>query len=158
MKTKKSPPCAKPRTSKKKTAKSRKGVGGRPTKMTPETVKKLEDAFIDGLTDAEACLLAEITPATLYNYCNEHPEFFEKKELLKATPALNAKRTISLAVKSDHNMALKYLERHPQTREEWSPPTNRIKADITVHDPAERIRRAEERLKKKLEEDAGAGS
>ncbi|WP_230334267.1 hypothetical protein [Streptococcus suis] len=35
-----------------------KNKGGRPTKMTQGTVKKLEEAFLRGLSDEEACLYA----------------------------------------------------------------------------------------------------
>jgi hypothetical protein len=40
---------------------------GRPTKMTPDTVKKLEEAFLLGCSDIEACLVADISKQTLYN-------------------------------------------------------------------------------------------
>ena len=51
---------------------------GRPTVMTKEVLSKLEMLFAHGLTDREACLIADINPATLYNYCNENPEFSDK--------------------------------------------------------------------------------
>lgn len=35
-----------------------KNKGGRPTKMTQGTVKRLEEAFLRGLSDEEACLYA----------------------------------------------------------------------------------------------------
>ena len=73
-----------------------KNKGGRPTKMKPETVNKLEDAFRWGCTDAEACLHADITKQTLYNYCEKNEEFFDRKELLKDQPILKAKEIQSL--------------------------------------------------------------
>ena len=39
-----------------------------------------------GCTDDEACLHAEITPATLYNYQNANPEFLEQQEYWKNNP------------------------------------------------------------------------
>lgn len=44
---------------------------GRPTKMTQGTVKKLEEAFLRGLSDEEACLYADISKPTLYDYCDK---------------------------------------------------------------------------------------
>lgn len=67
---------------------------GRPTKMTPETLKILEDAFSVGATDKEASFLANISTTTLYNYCKEYPEFLERKEALKDMPKYKAKKNI----------------------------------------------------------------
>lgn len=71
-----------------------KNKGGRPTKMTPETLEKLELAFWNSFTDEEACLHAEIDPKTLYRYCNENPAFASKKEILKKKPNLKAKMNL----------------------------------------------------------------
>lgn len=68
-----------------------KSKAGRPTKMTPETVEKLEAAFRWGCTDAEACLHADITKKTLYSYCDKNEGFLHRKELLKDNPILMAK-------------------------------------------------------------------
>lgn len=55
----------------------------RPRKITKETVQKLEEGFLMGLSDREACIYADIAVSTLYNYCKKHKEFSERKELLK---------------------------------------------------------------------------
>ncbi len=67
---------------------------GRPTVMTQEVIGKLDEAFAMGCTDKEACLYAGIHPSSLYDYQNEHPEFSERKETLKESPFLLARRTI----------------------------------------------------------------
>lgn len=67
---------------------------GRPTVMTPEKVKELEDAFTWGCTDLEACCYANISKQTLYNYIELHPEFLDRKETLKNQPTMKAKRII----------------------------------------------------------------
>ena len=66
-------------------------AGGRPTKMTPERVQKLEQAFLMGCTDVEACLFADISKQTLYNYQEQTPEFIDRKESLKSNPVMKAK-------------------------------------------------------------------
>ncbi|WP_235480712.1 hypothetical protein [Streptococcus suis] len=68
-----------------------KNKGGRPTKMTQGTVKKLEEAFLRGLSDEEACLYANISKPTLYDYCKKNPQFSDRKELLKQ----RLKKTVS---------------------------------------------------------------
>lgn len=70
------------------------GTAGRPTVMTPETINKLEHVFMLGGSDKEACLYAEISTQTLYDYQNLHPEFVGRKEMLKETPFLKARQTI----------------------------------------------------------------
>lgn len=87
-----------------------KHAGGRPTDMTPETINKLESVFAIGGTDKEACSYADISHQTLYNYQHDHPEFVERKEMLKEKPFIKARQTI---VKSLDNAgdAQWYMER-----------------------------------------------
>lgn len=73
---------------------SKKNQGGRPPIIDKDVLSKLEDAFMYAYTDKEACLFAGISPATLYRYEELHPEFRERKQLLKLTPNLRFKKTI----------------------------------------------------------------
>jgi hypothetical protein len=59
--------------------------------MTETTIQKLEQAFLMGCTDQEACLYADIVPSTLYNYTSVNPEFLERKETLKQNPVMKAR-------------------------------------------------------------------
>lgn len=89
-----------------------KDKGGRPSVMTKDTLQKLESAFLFGFSDREACLYAEIAPATLYKYCKENTGFSERKELLKEQPKMRAKIKVVQAIeKGDTKMARWYLER-----------------------------------------------
>lgn len=102
-------------------------VAGRPTKMTPETIYKLEQAFSMGCSDLEACLHANIGKTTLYNYQQENPEFVERKEQLKEKLVLKARSVIAESLNNkDENTAKWYLER--KKKNEFS---NRIEQDIT---------------------------
>lgn len=83
----------------------------RPTVMTPEVIAKLEEAFAWGCTDREACLWAEIAEETLYNYQKKYPEFLKRKESLKDTPILLARKSVVSGLSKDRDLALKYLER-----------------------------------------------
>ncbi len=62
---------------------------GKYTKLTTETVNKLEEVFaLDG-TIEEACLFADISRTTYYNWIKDNPEMEERFEFLKngMTPA-----------------------------------------------------------------------
>jgi hypothetical protein len=101
----------------------KKSNAGRPTVMTPETLAKLEDAFAYGLTDQEACFVANISKDALYDYCNKHPEFSDRKEALKQSPTIRAKRTVVKAIDGgDKETAKWYLER--KNKDEFSTKTN----------------------------------
>lgn len=67
---------------------------GRPSKMTEETVKKLEEAFALDTSDEKACFYAGISRQTLNTYQNQHPEFLDRKHELKARPVLKAKANL----------------------------------------------------------------
>ena len=62
--------------------------------MTPEVLQKLEDAFANSFSDKEACLYAGISPATLYNFQEKYPAFLERKELIRLTPNMAAKKEL----------------------------------------------------------------
>lgn len=76
------------------------GLAGRPKAIDEEVLTKLEYAFSIGCTDEEAALFADINVRTLYRYCQENPEFSDRKETLKQSPVLKARDTIA---KNLHN-------------------------------------------------------
>jgi hypothetical protein len=102
---------------------------GRPTVMTDAMIGKLEMLFAKGLSDREACLIADITPSTLYDYCNKNPEFTERKELLKEKVKIQAKLNIAEAIENkDVDNSKWYLER--KAKDEFSV-KQMIEADVT---------------------------
>ena len=82
----------------------------RPTVVTPYVLRKVEEAFAIGCTDLEACVYADISKTTLYDYQLANPGFAERKEELKEKPVLKARSTIVKAL-SDPSYAFKYMER-----------------------------------------------
>lgn len=72
---------------------------GRPPKIDKDCLQKLEDAFAFCYTDKEACLYAGISPTALYNYQLKHPEFVERKEALRLSPNLMAKKVLVEGIK-----------------------------------------------------------
>lgn len=93
--------------------------GGRPESITPEVLAKLESGFMNGFTDCEACLFADINPSTLYRYIDSHPEFSKRKEQLKKSPLIKAKLNINKALQDkDKDISKWYLER--KAKDEFS--------------------------------------
>lgn len=83
---------------------------GRPTVMTPDTLAKLEDAFMNSFTDRMACLYAGIDEATLYRYCETNPKFRERKEILKDTPNLTAQSELVKGIAGNVSQARWWAE------------------------------------------------
>ena len=86
---------------------------GRPTVMTPEVVNKLEQGFAMGFSDEEACLYANISKQTLYDYCKKTEGYTDRKEELKNHPKLLAKVNLYNALKENKKIedSKWYLER-----------------------------------------------
>ena len=86
---------------------------GRPTIMTPETIQKLEAAFAGAKTDQQACIIANISMATLHNFQNANPEFIERKKLLRQTVGIYAINNMIDEIKTKKNVAVSqwWLER-----------------------------------------------
>lgn len=102
----------------KKTTGSKNKVG-RPTVMTPEKVRKLEQGFLMGLSDRKCCAFADVSTTALYEYCNKHPKFAERKEQLKDSPTIQAQINVVTAINNgDEDMSKWYLER--KARDEFS--------------------------------------
>lgn len=113
---------------------------GRPSVMTEEVIVKLEEAFMKGLTDKEACLYSEIAPSTLYKYCQENPYFAERKEILKDNVRMQAKLNVAGAInEGDKPLSQWYLERKAKdefsTRSELTGPDGK---DLFQPSPEER--------------------
>lgn len=91
---------------------AKKSLVGRPKVIDKDVLNKLETSYSMGCTDSEACLFANISKQTLYNYQNKHPEFVERKEMLKQKLVLKARSVVAEALNNkDENTAKWYLER-----------------------------------------------
>lgn len=85
---------------------------GRPSIMTPETVAKLEQAFANAFTDEQACIFADISKNTLYDYIKQNPSFSHRKEQLKKRVDIKAKTKVIEAINiGDMATAKWWLER-----------------------------------------------
>jgi hypothetical protein len=116
-------------TSKPKAIKNKKEYStGRPTVMTDDVIRQLEEAFAMGCTDLEACFFANISKSVFYDYLKNHPEFSDRKDELKEKPVLMARKNILDALAgNDKDISKWYLER--KRKDEFSP-----KSELDVKD------------------------
>lgn len=98
-------------------AKAQPGAG-RPPLIDKEALKKLNYAFMMGLSDIQACAMLDISPQTLYNYQKKHPEYVERKSVFKEMPVAKAKAAVFKGL-DDFDRAFRYLER--KCRAEFGP-------------------------------------
>ena len=90
---------------------------GRPSKLTPEILETLREAFTFGCSDREALLYVQdkhdlyIAESTLYDYQNREPEFLEQKRRLKERPTMKARSEVVKGLENNPEFSLKYLER-----------------------------------------------
>jgi hypothetical protein len=85
--------------------------GGRPTVITDKVLTELKTAFHMDCTDAEACLFADISEKTLYNYQRKNPEFLQLKQGWKSKPIFEARKTVCEYLEKDAHFALRYLSK-----------------------------------------------
>lgn len=81
------------------------------SKLTGEVVGKLKQAFAIDATVEEACFYAGINKTTYYDWQKKYPKLANELEQLRHTPVLTARQTVINAIKTNPEMALKYLER-----------------------------------------------
>lgn len=88
--------------------KSRKGIGGRPTKKDDGTVKKLENAFMFDYNITQACIKAGISTKTYYEWLKKDTEFRNKMEAARQWLNMTAKDGHVKAVKRGDQKAIQF--------------------------------------------------
>lgn len=127
---------------------------GRPTVMTESVLDKLELLFSLGATDEIACKIANINPATMYNYQQEHPEFVERKEMLKNMPTWQAKaNVVEKIMAGDIQQSTWWLER--KAKDEFSTRSEHFNANLDVNKLSEED---QERIKQVINENTQPSS
>lgn len=85
---------------------------GRPTLFTEELLKKIEDAFSQGLSVSDVCILADVSLTSFYNYCEKVEGFLEKCKKLQQKPAIKSIININKSLNSgDISTSKWYLEK-----------------------------------------------
>jgi hypothetical protein len=91
---------------------SKKKKNGRPFKITPLIVSKLEEAASVDASVCEMCFHASISRPTYYAAIKRDKKLFNRLEDLRQKPALQARLTLCKAMAKDNVEASKwYLER-----------------------------------------------
>ena len=96
-----------------KDQKWREAISRKVTKLTPDVVNKLKNAFAIGANITEACYYAEITTKTYYNWTNKNPDLLHEFELIRQRLPLKAKENIAKAIENSNSIpdSWKLLER-----------------------------------------------
>lgn len=79
--------------------------------LSEDMIRRLEDAFSLGCTDAEACCFAGVTLQVFQEHLKVDQAFKNRREILKQRPQLLARQTVFKALKEDPQIALEYLDR-----------------------------------------------
>lgn len=86
-------------------------LGGRPTVVTPEVVRKLEQAFAIDATVTEACSYAGISRDTFYRWREQNPELSDKLESLREQPVLAMRQAAIKLGTAAYTTSMDYLSR-----------------------------------------------
>jgi len=81
------------------------------SKLTKETVQKLENAFAIDASVPEACFYANISKQTYYNWIEENPKLKEKFDRLRQKPVLTARQAVNDKLGDSYANAMDYLSR-----------------------------------------------
>lgn len=120
--------------------------GGRPTVITDKVLGELKTAFCMDCTDKEACIFADISEKTLYNYQKNNPEFLQEKQGWKTTPIFQARKAVyeRLEQGEDGWFALRYLTK--KLPHEFGSPS--VRARSSSPEMSDELREAIERTNK----------
>ena len=78
---------------------------GRPTVMTAATLKKLDNAFMLGCSELEACFAAGINPDTLRRYKKKNPDYAARIAVLKSSMTYKARQTVKESIEDRDNLS-----------------------------------------------------
>lgn len=90
----------------KKNQEWRESISKSVTKLTPEVVKKLKEAFAIGATVKQACQYAEISERSYYNWTEKNPILLHEFERMRQILPLAAKANIAAGVQTLKDIGL----------------------------------------------------
>ena len=95
-----------------KRAQHNKKIGESVSKMTPEVINKLKEAFAIDPTIKDACAYAEIGETTYYRWMEENPVLREELERMRSRLPLKSHQNIASHIhQGDVGLSKWYLER-----------------------------------------------
>lgn len=105
---------------------------GRPTVMTPETLRKLEEGAEWSLNDTELALHADIGYSTLKDYFKANPEFSARIDKLRHKPSLLAKLQVYKDLREGDTNTAKWQLENRNNAEYSKKQVTENKEDLTV--------------------------
>ena len=96
---------------------SKKSNAGRPTVMTDDVLRKLDECFLSDLSDKQACYIVDINPESLYAYQREHTKYTERKATLKEMVKAKAKMVIAKTINRNDITTAKWYAEHKMSTE-----------------------------------------
>lgn len=105
---------------------------GRPTVMTLEVLTKLEDGFMNGLSDERACAYAGISPMSLYRYEERNPAYSERKAMLKLRPDILATSTVVKDLEKNVSTAQWWMSKRIPEFKDKSHTDNSVTINLTI--------------------------
>lgn len=84
----------------------RTAIGKKVTKLTPEVITKLKQAFAIGATVKQACYYAEISTMTYYRWIEKNPILSDEFDHMRERLPLAAKTNIATAIESMKDIPL----------------------------------------------------
>lgn len=127
--------------------------GGRPTIMNDKAVAKLEHAFMMDCNVTQACLYANISRNTYYDYIEKHPSFKTRVEDLKQNMLLRSKMVVARDILQHQKVdtAKWFLERKDDSFSNKN--ETKVTGDLKVSNPYAGL--TEEELRKLAREGDG---
>lgn len=133
------------------------------TKMTPEIIAKLKQAFAIDATIEEACSYAEIHTSTYHRWVIKHPELSDEFERLRQRPVLTARTTVVRGLASDTGLAMSYLVRKrpdefvskQKIEHEGKIQTEDVANEASVDEIKDIVKEAEDNIKKAIAKSHG---
>ena len=83
---------------------------GAPSKLTEDTIAKLQQAFSIDATVAEATFYAGITETTYYRWAETNPQLCEQLERLRQKPVLTARQSVVQGLPNNPQFSFQYLK------------------------------------------------
>lgn len=117
--------------------KKKKDLGGRPSAITPDVVKKLRAAFMYDAPIEEACKYAGISKVTFYKHYKEDEGFMNEIDKIRTLALRTARRVLIKSMDSDNEAiaqkgAIEFLRRRdPRYRDKIEGEIKEEK-DVTV--------------------------
>ena len=117
----------------------KKNKGGRPTKMTEETVKKLEEAFKMDFNDSEACSYTGISREIYYTHRKKDQIFLDRMDSAKLWVGIKAKKVVASAITDNGSVtdSWKWLEKRQSKEYGNKVVTENLNATIELNDLTE---------------------